>query len=180
MGETMKRENIPLVNRNRFFAEIGGSPCTVRISDNRHFDYGVPTCSRCGHSVLTEFIAKPVPPERTCGINFYPEIVIDQKADSEMHFEICDRCGTWFNIDFVRIIGPLPKSYTVCQYKMAISRELAEAVELIFWERDENICEILYELKRGNEEYLDRISKGALTADEQTELFKIIDGSETK
>lgn len=181
----MKEKNTRLVDRSRFFAQIGGKPYAVSIIDNRHFDYEEPRCIHCRHSVFTECTAKHVPPERLSGLHFYPEIVIDREVKDEVHFEICDHCGFWYDRTFIGTIGEMPKVYTVCRYipaniEMTISYEFAETVELVFWDRDENICNILYELKSGNEEYFDRISKGALTADEQAELFKIIAESETK
>lgn len=182
----MKKENIALVDRNRFFAEIGGKPYSVRIyDDSRHFDYQEMTCGGCGNHVLTECIAKPIPPEKIAGLHFHPEVVIDKAVNGEAHFEICDHCGVWIGKRFVGTIGEMPKIYTVCQYKpldmdITISNELAEAVELIFWDRDENICDILYELKIGNAEYLDRISSGGLTDNEHKELAEVLAESESK
>lgn len=179
----MKQKNTPLVEKERFFAMIGGKPYAMRIY--RHEPEYSLLCESCEHDMSIECYAYPIDHKRLVGLNFHPDVILGDDADGEMRYAICAECGTFQSKDFVRIIGLRPDIYTICQYQyqdadIELSGRLVEAIELIFWDRDEDICQIAYQIKIGNKDYLERIAKGALTDEERNELFNAIAKSEQK
>lgn len=127
--------------------------------------------------MFTECTAKQISAEDIRGIHFYPEVLLDGSSDSEMRFIICDSCGKWHKKDFVQIIGSNGQTNINCRFRdceIEIAGNLAKRLELVFWDMDIEDCLILYRLKNGNQEYLDRIVGDAITNEERKSLFEAI------
>lgn len=169
-----------LNERNRFFIEICNKPYAVRIYEHdRHFKYESAACGDCGHHVFTECTAKQIPEEWVKGLHFYPEVFLEGDSNFEMHFSICDSCGKWHKKDFVQIIGGNDNDQVNinCRFSdcvIEVTSDLAKKLELVFWDMDVEDCLILYRIRNGNREYLDRISGDALTKEERKTLFEAI------
>lgn len=185
MNKSIKTNNNKiLAGKERFFGTISDKPYAMRIYRDEP-EYSGLLCKSCGHDKSIKCYAYPIHPDRMVGLNFHPEVILYDAAAGEMRYEICAECSTFRRKDFVRIIGERPSIYTVCKYQyqdadIEISEELVEAIELIFWDRDEDICKIAYQIKIGNKDYLARIAKGALTDEEHTEFFEAIAKSEQR